>query len=182
MGTTMDEIKRIDRKLVHKGHILDFYCDTIQLPNGSTTEFDFLMHKGAAAVVPVMEDGRIVMVRQFRNAVDRQTLEIPAGGINPGESPIDSASRELTEETGFRAGKIEPLLDLNTTFALTNEMIYIYAAFDLQAADRHLDPDEFIDVEYFELKNIIDMILSRQITDAKTIASILAYKEKYKVK
>ena len=77
-----EEFKRLDRKLVYHGTIIDYYRDTIQVPNGNIAEWDFIGHKGAAAVVPVREDGKLLMVRQWRNALDRYTLEIPAGGLN----------------------------------------------------------------------------------------------------
>ena len=98
-----DEFKRLDRELVYKGSIVDFYKDTVKVPNGNVVKWDFIKHQGAAAVVPVMEDGRILMVRQYRNALDRYTLEIPAGGLNGPEEPtMEAAAREL-EEYGYRA-------------------------------------------------------------------------------
>ena len=97
-----EEFKRLDRKLVYHGTIIDYYRDTIQVPNGNIAEWDFIGHKGAAAVVPVREDGKLLMVRQWRNALDRYTLEIPAGGLNcADEPPMLAAARELEEETGY---------------------------------------------------------------------------------
>ena len=94
-----EEFKRLDRKLVYHGTIIDYYRDTIQVPNGNIAEWDFIGHKGAAAVVPVREDGKLLMVRQWRNALDRYTLEIPAGGLNGAdEPPMLAVARELEEE------------------------------------------------------------------------------------
>ena len=92
------EIKRLKRELQCEGAITKYYKDTVLLPNGNTAVWDFVGHNGAAAVVPVLEDGRLLMVTQYRNALDRFTLEIPAGGLNPGEPTIDAAARELKEE------------------------------------------------------------------------------------
>ena len=99
----MDKFERIDRKLVAKGTIVDYYHDIVRVPNGNVVTWDFIWNKGAAAVVPVREDGKIIMVRQYRNAIDRETIEIPAGGLNnPQEPTLDAAARELEEETGYK--------------------------------------------------------------------------------
>ena len=109
-----DEVRRIGRELIHKGTILEYYVDTMELPDGKQAKWDFIKHNGAAAVVPVMADGRILMVSQYRNALERYTLEIPAGGLNPGESVDTSlaAARELEEETGYASEDLELLLQL----------------------------------------------------------------------
>ena len=97
----MEHIERVQRELKYKGTILSMYADTIKVPNGNTAVWDFIGHQGAAAVVPVTDDGKILMVRQYRNSVDRYTLEIPAGGLNSKDEPtIEAAARELEEETG----------------------------------------------------------------------------------
>ena len=95
------EIKRIKRELQCQGTIMSYYKDTVVLPDGNTEVYDFVGHHGAAAAVGVLEDGRLVMVRQYRNALDRFTLEIPAGGLNPDEPTVTAAARELEEETGY---------------------------------------------------------------------------------
>lgn len=174
----MDDYKRINRKLEHKGKIVDFYTDTMLLPDGRTAEWDYIHHKGAAAIVPVAENGDIIMVRQYRNAPERYTLEIPAGGLNENEDPMVAAARELEEETGFKAGKVEHLLDLYTTVAFCNELISIYYTNELIPSKQHMDEDEFVDVERHSLEALVSMILEGKIQDAKTIAAILAYKSK----
>lgn len=119
-----DEFKRLDRELVYKGSIIDFYKDTVQVPNGNIVKWDFIKHQGAAAVVPVTADGKLLMVRQYRNALDRHTLEIPAGGLNGPEEPtMEAAARELEEETGCHAGKMEWLITIRTTVAFCNEKL-----------------------------------------------------------
>lgn len=173
----MGEIKRIKRELIHRGRIVDFYNDTMLMPDGRTAEWDFLMHKGAAAIVPVDSDGKIIMVRQYRNAPERYTLEIPAGGLNPKEDRMTAAARELEEETGYRAGKVEHLMDMYTTFAYCNEVISIYYTQELTKSKQHLDEDEFVEIERYTIEELVEMILNGIIQDAKTIAAVLAYKE-----
>lgn len=106
----MEEFRRIKRELVAKGAIIDYYQDTMQIPNGNIAKWDLIDHKGAAAVVAVREDGKLLMVRQYRNALERETLEIPAGGLNGREEPTDQAAmRELQEETGYHTDHVELL-------------------------------------------------------------------------
>ena len=172
----MDLIKRIDRKPVYKGNLLTMHDDTILLPDGRTTHWDFLAHKGAAAVVAVRPDGKILMVNQFRNAVDRVTLEIPAGCKNEKSEPGDvCAARELEEETGYRAGKLTLLLKLVTAIAYCDETIDLYLAEDLTKTQQHLDEDEYMDVQAMELSDLIAKIRSGEIQDCKTVAGLMAY-------
>ncbi|MBO5093740.1 MAG: NUDIX hydrolase [Lachnospiraceae bacterium] len=174
-----DEIKRIDRTLVHKGTIIDYYVDTMQLPNGNEAKWDFIQHNGAAAVVPVTEDGKILMVSQYRNALERYTLEIPAGGLNAGESTAAAAARELEEETGYASKDLEILLSIRTTVAFCNEKIDIYVAKNLVKTHQHLDEDEYLNVGAYTLGELEEMIFERKIEDSKTISALLAYKVKY---
>jgi len=176
----MEEFKRLDRKLVYKGSIIDFYKDTVQVPNGNVVEWDFIGHKGAAAVVPVREDGKILMVRQFRNALDRYTLEIPAGGLNSVSEPTkDAAARELHEETGYSSEHLELLISIRTTVAFCNEKIDIYVADELKPGSQKLDEDEFIRVEAYDVEELCRMIYEGKIEDSKTISAIMSYKNKY---
>ena len=177
----MEDIRRIRRELVYKGKILNFYEDYMALPNGNTAVWDFIEHKGAAAVVPVTSDGKILMVRQYRNALERYTLEIPAGAVNYlGEPKEECAARELEEETGYRAGKLEWLMNVNTTVAFCNELIGIYVAQDLIPTSQHLDEDEFLNVEEHDLDELLAMVYDGRITDGKTAAALLAYRVKYR--
>ena len=176
-----EEFKRLDRKLVYHGTIIDYYRDTIQVPNGNIAEWDFIGHKGAAAVVPVREDGKLLMVRQYRNALERETLEIPAGGLNGREEPTDQAAmRELQEETGYHTDHVELLTSIYTTVAFCNEKIDIYLARGLKdRGNQHLDEDEFINVEAYSVEELKQMIYDCRIQDAKTICGILTYASKY---
>lgn len=175
-----EEFKRISRDLVYEGTIIDYYKDTVQVPNGNVVKWDFIGHKGAAAVVPVTKDGKILMVRQYRNALDRYTLEIPAGGLNGADEPTKvAAGRELEEETGFRSENIEFLVSIYTTVAFCNEKIDIYLAKDLIESKQNLDEDEFINVEAYEPKELLEMIYAGKIQDSKTICGIMSYVQKY---
>ena len=175
-----DEIKRIGRELVYQGAILRVYKDCVKFPDGSTADWDFIQHDGAAAVVPVMEDGRILMVRQYRNALDRETLEIPAGKLDePDEPGLTCSARELEEETGYRSDHLEWLLTLRTTVAFCNEKIEIYVVKDLIPSHQHLDEGEYVDVKAYTMKELKEMIFSGKIEDSKTIAALLAYEAKY---
>lgn len=173
-------LKRLKREIVAKGHILDYCNDTLLLPDGKEAVWDLLDHKGAAAIVPVLDDGRIVMVRQYRNTVERETLEIPAGGLNGRDEPtLEAAIRELSEETGFISEDLELLFKFVPAIAYSNEVIDIYVAHNLKPGKQHLDEDEYVEYEAYEVQELIDMILGGKIVDSKTIAAILAYKEKY---
>lgn len=173
------KFERLDRTLMHHGAIVDFYKDTVRTPAGHIVEWDFIGHKGAAAVVAVAEDGRLLMVRQYRNALDRYTLEIPAGGLDGADEPTrTAAARELEEETGYRSDDIELLLTLRTTVAFCNEKIDIYLARNLEKTHQNLDEDEFIHVEAYTVDELTQMIYEGKIEDAKTMAAILAYKDK----
>lgn len=175
-----EEFKRLSRDLVHKGVIIDYYQDTIQVPNGNIVKWDFIGHKGAAAVVPVTADGKILMVHQYRNALDRDTLEIPAGGLDGADEPTKvAAGRELEEETGYRSENIEFLITIRTTVAFCNEKIDIYVAKDLIPSQQNLDEDEFINVEAYEVQDLMDMIYTGKIEDSKTICAIMTYAHKY---
>ncbi len=175
-----EEFRRLNRELMYHGTIVDFYKDTIEVPNGNVVEWDFIGHKGAAAVLPVREDGKLLMVRQYRNALDRYTLEIPAGGLNGADEPTrDAAGRELEEETGYRSDDLEWLITIRTTVAFCNEKIDIYVAKNLVKSHQHLDEDEFINVEAYSVEELSRMILEGKIEDSKTISAIMSYKDKY---
>ena len=176
----MDSVKRIKRDLAYRGAVLDVYDDTMLTPDGKTVHYDFIHHNGAAAVVPVREDGKILMVRQFRNAIDRETIEIPAGKLDTIDEPgIVCASRELEEETGYRSENLEKLITIRTTVALCNEKNEIFTARNLIPSKQHLDADEYIDVEAYTIEELKEKILNQEIEDSKTIAAILAYDAKY---
>lgn len=174
----MSEYKRLNRVPVHKGQIIDVYTDIMQLPSGKEANWDYIHHKGAAAIVPVDADGNIIMVRQYRNAIEKYSLEIPAGGLNEGEDMLSCAKRELEEETGYASQNVEHLITLYTTVAFCNEKIGIYYTKDLKPSKQALDEDEFVTIEKYTLDELVEKIFNGEIEDAKTISAILAYKQK----
>lgn len=175
----MEPVKRLKRELRAKGTVINLYKDTVEV-NGNIAEWDYIHHDGAAAVVAVDADGKFLMVRQYRNALDRFTLELPAGKLDdPKEPTLECAKRELEEETGYRAGKMAYLLTVNTTVAFCNEKIDLYLATDLTKTEQHLDPDEEINVERWNIEDLKQMIYEGKMTDSKTIAGILTYDAKY---
>ena len=178
----LEKNERVYRKLIHKGAIIELYEDQMMLPDGREEPYDFIKHKGAAAIVPVLPDGKILMVRQYRNAIDRYTLEIPAGGLNSIDEPtLDAAHRELEEETGYFAEKsdMELLISLYTTVAFCNEKIDIYVAHNLKKTSQRLDEDEYIEVKSFTIEELTEMVFENKIADAKSIAALMAYCKRY---
>lgn len=176
----MADCMRIDRKLVAKGSIIDYYHDTMQFANGNVEVWDTIDHKGAAAVVAVRDDGKLLMVRQYRNALERETLEIPAGGLNGRDEPTNKAAlRELEEETGYCCKEAELLLSIYTTVAFCNEKIDIYLAKNLTPGKQHLDENEFIHVEAYTVEELKQMIYEGKIQDSKTVCGVFAYASRF---
>ncbi len=172
----MEKFKILGKKLEHKGNIVDFYSMQVQTPTGHVASWDLIQHKGASAVVPVDEDGKIILVRQYRGAIDDIMLELPAGGRDSVDEDFkECAARELEEEIGYRSDDIEHLIDINTAAAYTSEKIAIYVAKNLIPSKQNMDEDEFINVERYTLEEIKKMIYNLEITDAKTIAGIFSY-------
>lgn len=174
-------VVRLNRTLKYQGTILKIYEDHV-IANGHEARWDFIHHDGAAAVVPVREDGKILMVRQYRNALDRYTLEIPAGKLDdPKEPTIQCAYRELEEETGYKTEHMEYLITVNTTIAFCDEKIDIYVARDLIPSHQNLDEDEEIELGAYTIGELQEKIFAGEIRDGKTIAALMAYARKYNV-
>ena len=175
----MEPVKRLKRELRAQGTVIGLYKDTVEV-NGQIAEWDYIHHDGAACVVAVTDNGKLLMVRQYRNALDRFTLELPAGKLDsPDEPTIECAIRELEEETGYVAVKIEYLLTVNTTVAFCNEKVDVYLATGLSKTAQHLDPEEEINVEEWDIEDLKKLIYEGKLTDGKTIAGIMTYAAKY---
>ena len=171
-------LRRLDRRLVFRGGIIDIYKDKVELPDGRIEEWDDVHHKkgGGACVVPVLSDGRILLIRQMRPIIGRETLELPAGCRDAGEDGAQTAARELLEETGMRAGRLTFLAAIDTAVAWCDESTEIYLAEELtDTGVQHLDEAEAIRTEAYDLRVLLEKINRREIRDAKTVAGIFAY-------
>lgn len=175
----MGDFKRLGRELSYQGKILKVYTDHVYV-NGKDSNWDFIHHNGGAAVVPVTQEGKILMVRQWRNAIDRYTLEIPAGALNwEEESGKDCVARELEEETGYCSKDIEWLITINSWPPFTNEKVEIFVARNLISSKQNFDEEESIELEEYTIEELKSLIFEGKITDSKTVAGLLAYAAKY---
>ena len=174
----MGKLERINRTLVRHGAIIDIYDDEMRLPNGSVEHWDYVHHRmGAAAVVPVLPDGKILLVKQFRPALNRYTWELPAGCRDEEDEPTSiTAKRELEEETGYSTDDLSQLLSLKTTVAFCNELVDVYLAKNVyKDSEQHLDPAEDISVKEWSVDELLEKIYSGEMQDGKTVAGVLAY-------
>ena len=162
------------KKAVYDGRIISVENWQVRLPDGREAFREVVKHPGAAAIVPVDNDGHVTLVRQHRVVIDRMTWEIPAGKLNfAGEDHFDCAVRELEEETGLRAGKWDLLTRVDTTPGFCTERIALYLATDLTQHETHADEDEFLLIKRIPLKDAVDQVLAGQLSDAKTALGIL---------
>ncbi len=174
----MSVFKRLKQTDIYKGVRVHLIKDRLMTPEGKEVDWELVIHPGAAAIIPIDDQGNILMVRQYRNASDSYTLEIPAGTLDgPDEAPIECAYRELEEETGYRSEHVDYLFKFYSSIGITNEVIHIYTAKHLIQSEQNLDEDEFVEVERYSLDELVDMIFSGELVDNKTISSILMYKE-----
>ena len=167
------EEKRLSSEEIFDGVAIHLFRDEILLPNGNKGVREVVRHPGAVCVLPLTEDGEIIFVNQFRYALNKVTLEVPAGKLEKGEDPTEAALRELSEETGIEAKKIVPMGALYTTPALMDEIIYMYIATDLSQGEQHLDEDEFVNAIKIPLDKAVEMVMNGEIRDAKTQTMIL---------
>lgn len=163
---------------VYTGRVINLDVDEVRLPNGAEAELEMIRHPGASAVVPVLgdpasDDPTLVLIRQYRHAADGYLYEIPAGRLNPGETPAQCAVRELAEETGYHAGRVEPLFTMFTTPGFTDERIHLFRAVDLTAGPTAWEPDEIMSIERMPLSQAMALIEAGEIRDAKTALAIL---------
>ena len=165
---------QISSENLYDGVILHAFKDKVSLPNGNTATREYLRHLGAACVVPVTDDGKVVVERQYRYAVGRSMIEIPAGKLDyKGEDRLQAAKRELREETGYTADRWTDLGTYLTAPAFSDENISMYMAEGLHKGDQDLDEDEFLDVIEVPLEELVEAVMAGQITDAKTQTGIL---------
>ncbi len=158
---------------IYHGTIVHLFRDTVRLPNGKLATREVMRHPGAVCIVPLTDEGEVVMVRQFRHPFGRVLLEAPAGKLDPNEAPEDCARRELSEETGAEAGELTFIGEYYPSVAVFDENIRLYLARNLTFHNQHTDEDEFLRVERIPLKTLVDQVRSGEICDGKTQTAIL---------
>lgn len=168
----------IDRENIYKGKILDLSLTRFKTPAGGEARIEIVHHNGGAAALPVFEDGTIALVRQWRYAVGRYLIEIAAGRIETGDAPEATAARELEEELGYRAGRLEKLAAFFVAPGYCEEMIHVYLATDLVETSQNFDDDEDIEIIRLTLDEAVEKIESGEIEDSKTIIALLKYMKK----
>ena len=159
------------------GRLIDLYLDQVELPNGETTTREWIDHPGAVCLIPILPDGKICLIRQFRYGPREEFIEIPAGKLDAGEAPLDCAYRELEEETGYRTNKLTFLTNIHPAIGFSNEKMWMYLAEELELSKKKLDEDEFLELLPTPLNKALEWVFSGKITDVKTIIGIMWMKE-----
>jgi ADP-ribose pyrophosphatase len=159
-------------KTIHKGKVFTLALDNVTLPNGVTTGIDIIRHPGASAMVPMLNINTVLLLKQYRYAAGDFIWEIPAGTLNPGESPLGCAKRELVEETGYSADKLEKLGEIVPVPGYSDERIHLYLATGLEKAVQNLDKDEILNVHEINMDDALKMIAKGEIIDSKTISGL----------
>jgi len=162
----------VTRRLVHAGRAIQVYVEQARLPDGRVVELDVLRHPGASAIVPFVSDEDVLLIRQYRHAAGGMILEVPAGKLD-GEAPEVCAARELEEEAGQRAGRLEALGWIWTTPGFTDEKIHLFAAFDLSPVPQRLEHDELIELVRVPLARALEMVWSGELRDAKSALALV---------
>jgi ADP-ribose diphosphatase len=163
----------LNRDYIYRGRIFDVSVGRFQSAGRGEVSIEVIHHTGGAGALPLFEDGSIALIRQWRYSVNRYLIEIPAGRIEPGQIPEETAARELEEETGYRAGKIEKLAEFYVAPGYCEEKIHVYLATGLTQSVQNLDHDEEIEVLHLSLDRAIQMIKSGDIDDAKTVIALM---------
>ncbi|MCX7622241.1 MAG: NUDIX hydrolase [Thermomicrobium sp.] len=169
------EERLLSRKVVFSGRLLNVYLDEVLLPNGARRVREVVHHPGAVAVLPILDDGRVVLVEQYRHAVGRTLLEVPAGTLEPGEMAESCAARELEEETGYRAGQLRELLRFLVSPGWTDEELVVFVAEQLESRAARPAEDERLTVRVLEPEEVVAAVRGGAIRDAKSLIAVLAY-------
>jgi ADP-ribose pyrophosphatase len=166
--------KTIAKEKIFDGKVIDLYVEDVLLPNGKTSKREIIKHPGAVAIIAVTNEGKIVLVRQYRKAMERVLVEIPAGKLEKGEEPELTARRELEEETGYKCEEMHHLISFYTSPGFADELVHLYVAENLSKLESSasLDEDEFVDVLEVTLEEALELIKEQQIYDAKTAYAI----------
>ena len=158
---------------IFSGKLIDLYFDHVELPNGKSSTREWINHPGAVCIIPILPDGNLCLIRQYRYGPRDEFIEIPAGKLDTGEDPLVCAKRELQEEIGYIAGKLTFLTNIYPAIGFSNEKMWMYLAEDLQLSNQSLDQDEFLELLPLSLGEAIDLIKQGKITDVKTIVGVL---------
>ncbi len=172
----------LNHQEVYHGKIVNLHVDTIRQESGRTTIREVVLHPGGVAAIPVLDDGRLLLIRQFRYPIGKFILEIPAGKLDSGQTPPDTIARELQEETGYRAGTLTYECAFYTTPGISDELIHLFVARDLTRSSQSLEEGEHITVEAYSLEECLKKIEAGEILDGKTILGILWYQMKFLLK
>jgi len=164
------------KREIFKGNTIQLFVESVDLPNGLSIELDIVRHPGASAVVPLREDGVVILIRQFRHAAGGYIYEIPAGKLSPGESPLSCARRELEEEIGYRAAHLEKLTTIFTAPGFCDEQIHLYLGTSLSPCPQRLEEDEVIEIVEMPFPEVMQRIEDQTIRDAKSLVALqMAY-------
>ena len=158
---------------IFSGRLIDLYFDQIELPNGKSSTREWIKHPGAVCIIPILPNGNLCLIRQYRYGPRAEFIEIPAGKLDVGEDPLVCAKRELEEEIGYIAGKFTFLTNIHPAIGFSNEKMWVYLAEDLILSKQNLDQDEFLELYPLPVKKAIDLIYEGKITDVKTVIGIL---------
>ena len=172
----------LDHKELYRGKIINLHVDTVQLPAGTRAVREVVLHPGGVAVVPVLDDGRIVLIRQFRYPLQKYILELPAGKLDTGQSPLETIQREMEEEIGYRARALTHEFSFYTSPGISNEIIHFFVASGLSPVPQCLQEGEHITVEHYTPDQCLCKIATGEIADGKTILGILWYRQKFGMK
>ena len=164
--------KTVNEERKYTGNIINVDKVTVVLPDGRESTRDVVRHPGASVILPITDDGKIIMVEQYRKPCEMISLELPAGKLDAGEPPEECAKRELQEETGYIAGKLAKVLTIHSTPGFSDEVLHMFVATDLVEKNAHPDEDEFISCRKYDISELISMVEKGEITDAKTIIGI----------
>jgi len=164
--------KQISSTPIFKGKLLDVWSDQVQLPSGGVSVREYIQHPGAVVMIPVLPDGKILLIRQFRYPIGEVEIELPAGKIDPGESLLETVHRELEEETGYKARKVTPLVEIHPCIGYSTERMWIFLVEDLVETEVNTDHDEFIELFPTKLSDCLNWIRSGKIKDIKAIIGI----------
>jgi ADP-ribose pyrophosphatase len=165
----------LESDAVYDGALLHVRRDRVRLPDGGASVREYIVHPGAVLVVPVLDDGRLIVERQFRYPLRRVFLEFPAGKIDAGESPLDTARREMVEETGYEVARLAPLATLHPVISYSTETIHCFVGEGLRHVGARLDHGEFLEVDALPLAALLAALDRGEITDAKTVSALLLY-------